>query len=536
MNFLDQIKIAKKFIILVSVTMALLLLIAVSSIYKSVNAVGSANDVTNKILPCIESIGEVQSLFKEFRICAIKLPTANADIRQNLLKKYEHEENAINSHISTLLLALKKEDVDSLDSVLKSYDSIVKGELMDLVNAGQVDKANTVISQKLVPLGEKYDEIALKLKNDLTERSTVAVTALKEDLDPILNNVIIVLVIVITTTFLTMVSKSIARRVSRLAKASAQIAKGDLTVQCEHMGKDEIGSLALNLNDLVKNLNSIVCGVKKDSDVLTDSSHELHGTSSNIISKSNDVLDKLITVSSASEEMAATSQEISSNCQLAASNSNETQQAAISGMNVVEQTVSDIRSHSEKTQQDALLILELGKKTEEINKIISTIEDIASQTNLLALNAAIEAARAGEHGKGFAVVADEVRALAVRTAEATKEISTMITTVTSDVQNANSSITDTVDKMKVIADNAGAVQESLELITRKIGDVNMQITQIASATEQQSGTAKEMSSNLQMIKNLTNEMSDLSRSTDVLTTNFNNLSADMEQTVSRFKL
>ncbi|MGN0902699.1 MAG: methyl-accepting chemotaxis protein, partial [Succinivibrio sp.] len=221
---------------------------------------------------------------------------------------------------------------------------------------------------------------------------------------------------------------------------------------------------------------------------------------------------------------------------LAASNSNETQQAAISGMNVVEQTVSDIRSHSEKTQQDALLILELGKKTEEINKIISTIEDIASQTNLLALNAAIEAARAGEHGKGFAVVADEVRALAVRTAEATKEISTMITTVTSDVQNANSSITDTVDKMKVIADNAGAVQESLELITRKIGDVNMQITQIASATEQQSGTAKEMSSNLQMIKNLTNEMSDLSRSTDVLTTNFNNLSADMEETVSRFKL
>ncbi len=205
-------------------------------------------------------------------------------------------------------------------------------------------------------------------------------------------------------------------------------------------------------------------------------------------------------------------------------------------MNVVVNTVDEIKNHAVKTREDANLILELGNKTQQINSIISTIQDIASQTNLLALNAAIEAARAGEYGKGFAVVADEVRALAVRSADATKEINTMITSVIEDVQKSNDSIIDTVNKMDAIAQNAGQLQNTLDVITQKVGDVNAQITQIAAATEQQTGTSKEMSTHLQEIKGRTQEATDSATSARQIMDKFIEISHDMNETVNKFKV
>lgn len=204
--------------------------------------------------------------------------------------------------------------------------------------------------------------------------------------------------------------------------------------------------------------------------------------------------------------MAASSKEIASNCNQAADSSKNATEKTEEGMIIVQNTVETIRHHTQNTQEDAKAVYELGEKTKEITSIISTIQGIADQTNLLALNAAIEAARAGEHGRGFAVVADEVRNLATKTSESTKEITAMVEELQFKAKSANQSISNTVEQMEAVANDTSMLKENFEAILGEVKNVTSQITQIASATEQQTGVANEMANNMSQITSDINEM------------------------------
>jgi methyl-accepting chemotaxis protein len=234
--------------------------------------------------------------------------------------------------------------------------------------------------------------------------------------------------------------------------------------------------------------------------------------------------------------MSATAGDIAQNCQLASEGSQQASAAAVSGVDIVNQTIAVMNSISERVKNSAKAVESLGNRSDQIGEIIGTIEDIADQTNLLALNAAIEAARAGEQGRGFAVVADEVRALAERTTKATHEIGEMIKAIQHETKNAVITMEEGVREVALGSEKAADSGRALEQISQRINDVNAQIHQVATAAEEQTATTSEISTNMQQITEVISMTSRGAKDSETAANRLSVLAEDLRRIISQFKI
>jgi methyl-accepting chemotaxis protein len=340
--------------------------------------------------------------------------------------------------------------------------------------------------------------------------------------------------------FMMVVGLLIARSISNPLKAVfdtlAKVASGDLTARSTITTRDEMGMLAGEVNEMGERLMSTMSRVAQSSVQLSSAANQLHATAEGIAAGAEEVASETYTVATASEEMAATSADIAKNCHLAATGGKEATDRAETGSSVVEQTVLVMGRIASQVQSSAATVAGLGERSDQIGEIVGTIEDIADQTNLLALNAAIEAARAGEQGRGFAVVADEVRALAERTTRATREIGEMIKSIQSETKGAVGAMEGGVREVETGTREAAKSGQSLQEILAQISEVTAQVDQIATAAEEQTATTEDIAGHINRITEVVRTTTKGAHDSADAASHLANLADDLQQLVGQFRL
>ena len=327
----------------------------------------------------------------------------------------------------------------------------------------------------------------------------------------------------------------LGRTIFHLDNYISKMSHGDFTFKVDKYFKDDFGKILQYIESMRADLRTALNEVKKKSEDTQEAMRHVIETSGIITDKIADCEGKSITVSAASEQMLSTTQDIAHNCEDASNLSHSTKAIIDEGVARINATISSIRKQSEEIRANSVAVDKVAKRSMDINSIVNTIEEIAAQTNLLALNAAIEAARAGEAGRGFAVVADEVRALASRTSASTKEIADMVQGIQMDAATAVRSINQSVTNMEATSEETAEVESTMRNMLEHVNNVNMQITQIASAAEEQTAATNEISTHIHGISELTLEANQNAQDAKVIIDDTVKSMKNLRESLSFFK-
>ncbi|WP_246221728.1 methyl-accepting chemotaxis protein [Marichromatium bheemlicum] len=344
--------------------------------------------------------------------------------------------------------------------------------------------------------------------------------------------------VLVMTVLIVLLSRSLVGPLRGVVRALEDIAsgEGDLTRRLSTSGRDEVAMVATAFNAFVSKIHDLVRQVSGATSQLASAAEELSVTSDGTREQVQHQHAETDQVATAMNEMTATVQEVARHANDAAKAAREADQEATQGGNVVRETIDAIGLLAREVEEAASVIHRLETDSDEIGKVLDVIRGIAEQTNLLALNAAIEAARAGEQGRGFAVVADEVRNLASRTQASTKEIQAMIERLQEGANSAVSAMEQGRTRSTETVEQATRAGQSLTTIAGAIGQINDMNTQIASAAEEQSAVAEEIDRNIANIAQSVDTTSQTSGQIASASDELAKLAAELQEMVGQFKV
>ena len=399
---------------------------------------------------------------------------------------------------STINSSTKSELNSLIVTYQNSFQALVKAQVELGVNleSGALGKMRESVSKSDTVVGQIVEETVIHVKNSVSEAQFLAITIF------VIAGVIVLLLVYFT-------SHSIIVPIERVYHSINDIRRNnDLSVMIEQTGKDEITIMTTDFNSLIGDFKNLIYEVNGALNTLNVATDHLSESTAATSSGMQEQLHEADMVATAATEMQATIQDISHNTEAAAKKAESTNLSAQQGRSEVESTVNHIRELSGSLGSASDVVSQLEKDGETIGSVLDVIRGIAEQTNLLALNAAIEAARAGEQGRGFAVVADEVRSLAQRTQESTSEIEGIINTLQQRTQEVVSIMHQCRSQGDESASQAIKAGELLGAITEDVQTIMEMSTQIAVAIDEQSQVASEVNKNVVRIRDIAQDASE----------------------------
>lgn len=432
-----------------------------------------------------------------------------------------------------------KGQLEQVMTVWKQADAL-RVQVQALAREGKKDEALSLLVKDETPKWREVKDKLVKLSGDRTKQmdKTKREVVASSDRALIVSLTLGVFAIVCSMLLLLLMAGGLTRSIRKMSDVMDDIAsgEGDLTKRLDVTSRDELGHLADNFNRFLCKLHDSIATVSQTTLQVSSAAAELDSTAGEMALGTEEVASQAGTVAAAGEEMTATSNDIAQNCMTAAEGARRASAAAVAGAAVVQETVQGMGRIAARVRESASTVESLGARSDQIGEIIGTIEDIADQTNLLALNAAIEAARAGEQGRGFAVVADEVRALAERTTRATGEIGNMIKSIQSETRSAVGAMEGGVKEVEKGTAEAAKSGEALQDIIAQIESVTQQVNQIAVAAEEQTATTSEISSNMQQITAVVHQTAKGAQQSAAAAGQLSQLAESLQRVVKQFKL
>ena len=505
--FWSKLKIKTKLLVGFSIILILtcvIAAIAVRALFASVNVADDVRRLVDTRFEAAINLGNSAVATNNTLSDYLTPGNVNAQYRgkfESAMSKFERDYAVLKNQKGTF-----NGQYSGLGKQYEQFKQLYSMVIVPLVDAGKPYDALSFYLSEMQPIAMQMSQSTANMSRVVVNNISDAVTAMQDTTMAYIVMVIAGGVVLLGFIIAIYVARLISVNIAAVVNTANEIAHNNLDVDIKTISHDEFGDLAIALRVMRNDLSDSIAMIRGKADELNGQLDDTRTSAQSIMDSSREAEQQAITVAAAANEMVSTTQEIASNCERAATLSDQSSNVIQDSVNMIRATIEDIRNQSEYTKNDAAKVQALAKQTQDIGSIVGTIDEIAAQTNLLALNAAIEAARAGEAGRGFAVVADEVRALASRTSASTQEISAMVHQVQKDAADATNSMSTSVDNINAVADRAATIEGTLNSILDNVGQVNDQIRMIATAAEEQTTATSEISTNMQKISADTEEI------------------------------
>ncbi|MEG5266478.1 methyl-accepting chemotaxis protein [Pseudomonas sp. JDS28PS106] len=499
--------------------------------------------VETNVLPSLTLLGQLDKEFVSIRgnNARLRNPLEPQNRKDKALSDVRESRGLIDKHAQSLsALIVTPAGRQAFDVFTQAQNAYVQvqDEYLGLIAAGQLEAAVEFSSGKMK---DAADLVASSLQNLIEvnqgkakRAGDSAEAAFEQTLYIVISLVAVGIIASLLLAWL--YTRSLTVPIGESLKIAELIAANDLSKDIKVEGTDEAARLIAALATMRTNLRGALTLIGDSSTQLAATSEEMHavteGASRTIQRQSHEIE----MAATAVTEMTAAVEEVASNAASTSELTSDSSAAAIAGRAQVDETIAAINLMVSNVQTSSTEVQDLAVMATDISKVLDVIRAIAEQTNLLALNAAIEAARAGEAGRGFAVVADEVRALAHRTQQSTQEIEQMVGAIQSGTSNAVQSMKQTSSQAQNTLQMAHGAGDVLEKITSSLGQINERNLMIATAAEEQAQVAREVDRNLISIRDLSSETSEGSNQTAIATSELSSLATDLSRLTKQFRV